>query len=92
MVQSLWKRVGKIPIELNINLPLRPSNSIPRYLRKRNENMSIYMNCRKAKIIVTKSRLAIAWGRGQLTANEKRGCFREERNILYLECGCVIVI
>lgn len=39
MVQSLWKRYGQFPIKLNINLPLRPSNSIPMYLPKRNENI-----------------------------------------------------
>lgn len=47
------------------------------------------MNCRKAKIIVTKSRLVIAWGLQpggrELTA---MGVFREERTILYLNYGC----
>lgn len=50
------------------------------------------MNCKRAKIVVTKSRLVTAWslrheGR-QLTAKEEEGLFRGERTILHLNYGC----
>lgn len=51
--------------------------------------MFIYINCRKAKIIVTDSRLVIGacnMGGKKLTAKEEnRDYFRKEKNILYFD-------
>lgn len=88
-----FKNSWAVSYKVKHTLTIRSSNPIPMFLLKKKwKHMSIYMNCRKAKITVTKSRLVIAWslrheGR-ELTAKEEKGPFREERTILYLNYGC----